>query len=100
MSKQTAEKRSAEQYAARFKAEKAALQRHYCSVFKFWRACPLRRCRKERSCSGDAKLCLKRREREVPREIQWRARQQILVSTPASAEPERSARELMPSELV
>jgi hypothetical protein len=101
MSKQTAAKPSAEQYAARFHAEKAVLQRHYCNVFKFWRACPLRRCRRERICGGDANVCLKRREPEIPRDMQWQARQQVLASTPASAGPaERTAREFMPSGLV
>ena len=92
---------TAGQYVARFKAEKAALQRHYCDAFKFWRMCPLRRGRKARRCGGDANVCLKRREAEIPREVQWRARQQILVSTPANTGPaERTAREFMPNRLV
>jgi hypothetical protein len=100
MSKQTRPTISAEQFAARVEAEKAALQRHYCDVFKFWRACPLARCRKARRCGGDANLCLKRRAGEIPRDVQWQARQQILQSTPASAgEPERAVRALMPYDL-
>jgi hypothetical protein len=101
MSKQTTAKLSAEQYAARIDAEKAALRRHYCDVFKFWRMCPFRRCRKARACAGDAKLCLKRRVHEIPREIQWQARQHILVSTPPDAgSPERMAREFLPVSLL
>ena len=85
---------------ARFRAEKTALSRHYCDVFKFWRACPLKQCRKARHCAGDPDACLKRREREVPRDVQWQARQRILVATPADAgAPERMARELMPGML-
>ncbi len=89
-----------EQYAERLDAEKTALTLHYCNAFKFWRACPLRLCRKARTCSGDANACLKRREHEVPREDQWRARQQILAATPAHAgPPERTAREFLPRDL-
>ena len=88
------------QYLARFKAEKARLQRYYCSLFKFWRACPLRPCRKHRSCGGDAQLCLKRRVHEIAREAQWQARQHVLVSQSAEGgPPERMAREFMPNGL-
>ena len=101
MSKQTRPIISAEQFTARVEVEKAALQRHYCDVFKFWRACPLARCRMARRCDGDAALCLKGRAGEIPRHQQWQARQQVLRSTPASAgEPERAVRELMPYDLV
>ena len=89
---------SQERYVARFHAEKAVLARHYCNVFKFWRDCPCKRCRRERVCCGDQHACLKRRQNEVPRQIQWRARQQILALTPANAgPPERTAREFLPS---
>jgi hypothetical protein len=89
---------SQERYVARFHAEKALLARHYCNVFEFWRDCPYKRCRRERVCCGDQQACLKRRQNEVPRQIQWRARQQILASTPANAgPPERTAREFLPS---
>ncbi|HML07244.1 MAG TPA: hypothetical protein VK430_03825 [Xanthobacteraceae bacterium] len=90
----------AERYAARFAAEAAALQRHYCNVFKFWRICPLKKCRKARACSGDAKHCLHRRAAEVPRAVQWLARQEILAATrPSAGPPERMAREFMPGDL-
>ena len=92
---------SAEQFAARFDAEKAKLARDYCNIFKFWRTCPFKHCRRARTCSGDANACLKRRENEVPRDIQWQARQQILAATPANAgPPERTAREFLPGGLV
>ncbi len=101
MSKQTAEQQTPEEYAARLAAEKAALRRHYCKVFAFWRSCALRRCRKARSCGGDAEACLKRRAREIPREVQWQARQRVLAATPEDAGPaERNARQLLPGALV
>ena len=100
MTKQTRAEPSAKEYAARFLAETAALQRYYCNVFKFWQMCPFKTCRKMRACSGDAKDCLKRRAPDVPREVQWQARQQILAATPASAgPPERMAREFLPGAL-
>jgi hypothetical protein len=45
MTKQTTAKLDAVEYAARLSVEKAALQQHYCNAVKFWRICPLRRCR-------------------------------------------------------
>jgi len=90
-----------ERYVARFNAEKAALRRAYCNLFGFWRACALRRCRRDRACGGDAGLCLARRVNEVSREIQWRARQEVMRATPAEAGPaERTAREFLPEALV
>jgi hypothetical protein len=86
---------------ARFNAEKAALKRRYCNLFGFWRACALKRCRKERACSGDAGICLARRVDEVSRAMQWQARQDIMRATPAEAgPPERTAREFLPWALV
>ncbi len=100
MSKRTQPKPT-EQYADRLDAEKAALRRHYCNVFKFWRGCRLPRCRKLRCCSGDAKLCLESRGWEIPHDEHWQARQQLLGSLPANAEAvKRAACELMPCDLV
>jgi hypothetical protein len=90
-----------ERYVARFHAEKAALARDYCNIFKFWRDCPLRRCRNVRRCSGDPTACLKRRVIDVAREVRWQARQKILGATPPEAgPPERMAREILPEGLV
>ena len=87
-------------YQARFAAEKASLRRYYCNVFEFWRACPYKPCRKARACSGDAAACLKRGEADVPRKVQWNARQKLLQSTPANiGAPERLARQFMPNGL-
>jgi hypothetical protein len=87
-----------EQYVARFKAAKALVQRAYCDAFRFWRSCPHKPCRKARTCRGDEDACLKRGEKDIPRQIQWQARQEILAATPANAgPPERMAREFLPS---
>ena len=100
LSKTASKKLTPERYAARFNAEKAMLARDYCNTFGFWRTCPFKRCRKARLCSGDQGACLTRRGKEIPREIQWQARQQVLLSTLANAgPPERMAREFLPGSL-
>jgi hypothetical protein len=101
LNKKVPNKLTTERYLARFRAEKAMLARDYCNTFKFWRTCPFKRCLRARTCSGDQTACLKRREGEVPRDIQWQARQQILATTPANAgPPERMVREFLPGGLV
>jgi hypothetical protein len=91
---------TSERYVARFNAAKAGLARHYCTIFKFWRDCAYKPCRKARRCIGDQNACLKRRANEIPRALQWEVRQKILASTPADAgPPERMAREFLPESL-
>jgi hypothetical protein len=100
LSKQTVEALAAERTKARLRDAKAKLRRHYCTVFKFWRACRFKRCRCARACMGDGKACLKRGVGAISRDTQWEARQKILAKTPASTgAPERAARECMPSDL-
>jgi hypothetical protein len=99
-SKQTARALAAERDKARFRDERAKLQRHYCTLFKFWRTCRFKPCHHSRACLGDAEACLKRGVGAVSRDTQWQARQKILATTPESAgEPERAARGCMPYEL-
>jgi hypothetical protein len=86
-----------EQYLRRFAAEEALLKRAYCTMFGFWRRCPFKRCRKARCCVGDQDACLRCRVDEIDRHTQWRARQQLIIATPASAgPPERTARACLP----
>jgi hypothetical protein len=93
-------KLSPAQHAARLAAEKALLQRRYCEIFDTWRSCRLKPCHRVRACRGDAKACLKRALAQVPREVQWQARQDVLKATSANAgAPERQARQLMPRDL-
>ncbi len=90
-------KLTAAQFAARFKAEKVLQQRRYCNAFAFWRDCPHRACRRHQTCSGDAKVCLRRAFGRVPHPVQWRARQDILDATPRNfGAPELKARQYMP----
>jgi hypothetical protein len=98
--KQTIEGVPVEHYKLRFKEERAKLRRYYCTVFKFWRTCSFKACKKKRACLGDAGACLKRSEGGVARSVQWDARQKLLAATPPSiGSPERAARECMPCDL-
>ena len=87
-------------YIARFAAERARLQRHYCNLFEFWRACRDKRCRRALRCCGDASECLKSRIGEIPRHAQFLAREAVLVSTPRNAGgAERTVRQFMPRDV-
>jgi hypothetical protein len=89
-----------EEFRARFEAEKRKVQRHYCTLFRFWRSCATGHCRKARACRGDADSCLKRAVDTIPREAQFQARQKLLEKTPRNiAAPEHAARGHMPNAL-
>jgi hypothetical protein len=84
-------------YAARFKAERARQQRRYCDAFELWRQCTNRRCRRECGCHGDVYACLKRALVALPHHTQWQARQGMLETMPRNiGAPERAARQCMP----
>ena len=88
-------------YIARFAAERARLQRHYCNLFKFWRACPDKNCRRHLRCCGDTSECLKNRIGEIPRHAQFLAREAVLMSTPRNAGgAERTVRQFMPRDVI
>ena len=75
---------------------------HYCNAFKFCRMTARSGGAAEREAAaatrGPASGAV---EREIPREIQWQARQQILVATAADAGPaERMARAFLPTALL
>jgi hypothetical protein len=85
------------QYAQRFAVEKLALQRRYCDAFALWQSCERPACRRRRCCRGDANACLQRALDRVPRDVQRRARQNIIAATPRNlGAPEREARLCMP----
>ena len=93
-------KLSAIEYARRLAVEKALQQRRYCDAFGLWRTCSRGACRRQRRCGGEAAGCLRRALDRVPHPLQWRARQDILESTPRNiAAPERAARQCMPRDL-
>ena len=85
-----------EEFRTRFHAEKAKVQRHYCTLFGFWRSCRSKPCRRARACGGDAKTCLESSVHAISRERQFAAREALLRATPRNlAAPERAARAIM-----
>ena len=95
--RQTKPKLTTADYAERFEAEAVAQQRRYCDAFKTWRGCEGKACRRDHACRGEVRACLKRALATVPREVQWRAREEIVAATPRNfGGPERQARLCMP----
>jgi hypothetical protein len=91
---------TAAQFVKRFKAEMDLQQRRYCQALALWRQCPVKRCRRDRTCRSDQPFCM------VTAHFRWSAgaqqavRQHILDATPANiGAPERAARELMPYQI-
>ena len=88
-----------EEFRARFEAEKSRVQRHYCTLFKFWRTCRSKPCRRTRACMGDASGCLMRCVGDLPRRALFDARQALLAAMPRNCPaPEREARLFMANE--
>jgi hypothetical protein len=88
------------EHARRFALEKLSLQRRYCDAFTLWRDCGRPACRRQQSCRSDAGACLKGALDWVPRDVQTRARQNIIAAMPGNlGAPEREARLCMPRDL-
>jgi hypothetical protein len=86
-----------EDFQQRFDAAALAAQREYCDIFAFWRACRLKACRRAKTCSGDAQLCLRRGFAQVPDEACERALARVISATAADADrPTRLARQMSP----
>jgi hypothetical protein len=80
-------------------AERERVQRHYCTLFRFWRSCPLKECHRARVCRGDANACLKRSVGGVPPEELSRARKKLLEATPRHiGKAEREVRQTWPAD--
>jgi hypothetical protein len=95
-----ARRKMSRKYMPLYVAEKALQQRRYCDAFALWRTCPHKACRRQRCCGGEAAGCLRRALDRVPHPEQWRARQDILKTTPRNiGAPERAARQCMPRDL-
>ena len=91
------EKLRAVPHARRLAVESELQARRYCDAFALWRRCRRKACRRQRGCSGDAHVCLKRALDRVPQALHLLARQKILAATPRNiGAPEREARQRMP----
>src|SRR5436190_23626551 len=63
-------------------AAHAAVWRLYCEVFKFWRSCRIKRCRRHRRCLGEPALCLMRGLSSVPEARQRAAAAAVIAGGP------------------
>jgi hypothetical protein len=85
-------------WQARFDAGAEVAQRQYCDIFKFWRGCRYKACRRAKSCRGDSLLCLKRSRWSLPRDVLYQAELQVKAAIPTHlSEPERLGRCLSPT---
>ena len=92
------EELTVEQRRVRFNVAAAQVRREYCDIFKFWRGCRYKPCRRAKTCRGDLLACLKRGRRNVPYDLLSQAELQVRTATPADLTgPERSARNLSPT---
>ena len=100
VSKASEEKLTREQYVAVSKATRAQVLREYCDYLQFWRGCRYKPCRRARACRGDQQACFSRGIQGVPADLQRRAHQHMVATTPPDAKgPARSARWTSPSSL-
>jgi hypothetical protein len=91
-------KLTGDEWQARFNIAAAQVQREYCEIFKFWRGCRYKPCRRFKACGGDPLACLTRGTRDVPYDLLSQAELQVRTATPADLTgPERSARNLSPT---
>jgi hypothetical protein len=64
-----------------------AVWRLYCDVFKFWRACRLRRCRRHRRCVGTPATCLMHGLPSVPEAERQAAASAVIAGGPRRIPP-------------
>jgi hypothetical protein len=86
------------EWQSRFNVAAARVQREYCEIFKFWRGCRYKPCRRSKACRGDPLACLNRGTPNMPYDLLHQAELQVRTATPADLTgPERSARNLSPT---
>jgi hypothetical protein len=89
-----------QEFVARFEAEKTKQQQRYCERFALWRECPVRRCRRDRTCRGKLNYCMVHAIHTMPRRDLSQAHDDIVKATPANiGAPERVARGCSPYDL-
>jgi hypothetical protein len=85
-------------YLTRYHEERERVQRHYCTVFGFWRYCGVKPCCWPRACTGNADACLKRWVEKVPSKELRQAHNELLKATPPGiGEPELEVRRTEPT---
>jgi hypothetical protein len=64
-----------------------ATWRLYCEVFRFWRSCPVKRCKRERRCMGEPARCLMRGLPGVPPAQRVAAEKDVAAGGPRRVAP-------------
>jgi hypothetical protein len=91
--KKSEEKLTGPQWQARYNAAAEVAQRQYCDIFKFWRGCRYKPCRRAKTCRGDSTLCLKRSRWSLPPDVLYQAELRVRAAVPAHLTgPERAGR--------
>jgi hypothetical protein len=92
------EKLTGEEYQARYDAAAKVARRQYCNIFKFWRGCRYKPCRRAKTCRGDPSHCLQRGRWSLSPDVLFQAERQVRAAVPAHLTgPERSGRMTSPT---
>lgn len=65
----------------------AATWRLYCEVLRFWRSCRLKRCKRERRCTGEPAPCLMRGLPSVTQAERIAAEKAVIAGGPRRIKP-------------
>jgi hypothetical protein len=96
--KKSEAKLTGEEYQARYDAAAAVARRQYCDIFKFWRGCRFKPCRRAKTCRGDPSHCLQRGRWNLPPDVLYQAELRVRAAVPAHLTgPERSGRMVSPT---
>jgi hypothetical protein len=91
--KKSEAKLTGEEYQARRNAAAEVARRQYCDIFKFWRGCRHKPCRRAKTCRGDPSHCLQRGRWSLPPDVLYQAELQVRAAVPAHLTgPERAGR--------
>ena len=81
------------QWQARRNAAAEVARRQYCDIFKFWRGCRYKPCRRAKTCRGDPSHCLQRGRWSLSPDVLCQAELQVRAAVPAHLTgPERAGR--------
>ncbi len=80
-------RRTVEQGLKLADAAHVAVWRLYCEVFRFWRACPVKSCRRHRRCLGEPAGCLMRGLPAVPEQRRLTAANEVIAGGPRRVAP-------------
>jgi hypothetical protein len=80
-------RRTVEQGLRLADAAHEAVWRLYCEVFRFWRGCPKKPCRRHRRCLGEPAGCLMRGLPSVPQAERLAAAKEVVAGGPRRIPP-------------